>query len=72
MAWDWITTEMFTERLEQIVNRNPASALLSIGDVYCEISEHCNNQVLEELAEEHERCTNCGEALDVHGNCSAC
>jgi len=42
--------EEFQEILEEIVNEEGAN-ILSIGDVYSELSEHFNNDVLDRWAE---------------------
>jgi hypothetical protein len=47
----WVTDAMFDEKLHEVIDRAPASALLSVPGVYEAVSEHYNNQVLEELSD---------------------
>lgn len=44
-----ITNEQFDAKLAEILNRHPASALLTVPGVYEAVAEEYNNQVLEEL-----------------------
>lgn len=43
-----LTDQEFDRRLAQIVDRRPSSELLTVPGVYEALSEHFNNQVLEE------------------------
>jgi hypothetical protein len=49
MDMSWVTDELFDEKLREIIDRGPASSLLSVPGIYELLSEHHNNQVLEEL-----------------------
>jgi hypothetical protein len=49
MAQKTITNEQFDEKLAEILDRHPASTLLSIGGIYEILREEYNNQILEEL-----------------------
>jgi hypothetical protein len=53
--YSWITNEMFDQKLREILGRMKPDELLAIPGVYEEISEHLNNQVLDELKEEREK-----------------
>ncbi len=44
-----ITDEMFDAKLSEIIDRNPASRLLSITGVYEALREEFNNEILREL-----------------------
>lgn len=44
-----ITDEQFDAKLAEIINRHPASNLLSIPGVYEALSEEFNNEILDEL-----------------------
>jgi hypothetical protein len=44
-----VTDELFDEKLREIIDRGPASHLLSVPGVYELLSEHHYNQILEEL-----------------------
>jgi hypothetical protein len=46
---NWVTAEKFDEKLREIIDHGPASSLLSVPGVYELLSEHHNNQVLDEL-----------------------
>lgn len=50
--YDWVTTEMFEEELEELIHRDTHN-LLTIPGVYEVVAEHYNNEVLERLAAEH-------------------
>lgn len=49
-AYGWVTNELFDDKLRNIIDRGPASLLLTVPGVYEAVSEHYNNQVLEELS----------------------
>jgi hypothetical protein len=49
MNYNWVTDEMFDNKLVEIIDRYPASHLLGIPGVYEAVAEHYNNQVLDEL-----------------------
>lgn len=53
--YDWVTQEMFDSKLKEIINQTPASTLLNIPGVYEAMSEHFNNDVLEECEIDHNR-----------------
>ncbi len=49
-GYEWVTDEMFNRKLAEILGRmSGEQILLQIPEVYTEVSEHLNNQVLEEL-----------------------
>jgi hypothetical protein len=48
-----ITTAQFDDKLEEILDRQTGGKLLSIAGVYEVLSEHFNNEVIEELEREH-------------------
>jgi hypothetical protein len=56
----WVTTEMFDSRLREIVNdelntaTSPFDNLISIPGVYEILAEHYNNDVLNELEDDHQ------------------
>jgi len=56
--YSWVTNEMFDKKLREIINddcstfTDPASHLFSIPGIYEILSEHYNNQVLEELEDD--------------------
>ncbi len=52
--YDWVTDEMFREKLEQLVNETYASELISIPGVYEHLADHFNNDVLSELEAERD------------------
>lgn len=49
-----ITDQMFDEKLMEILSRMRASALLQIEGIYEIVSEHFNNEVIEEIEMESE------------------
>lgn len=63
MSWEWVTEEMYDRALRARVARMSADDILSIGDVYSELRERLNNDVLEDLADEHGRCIHTGDAF---------
>ena len=52
--YDWITDEMFYDKLTEIIDREPASKLLTFAGVWETLSETLNNPVLEELEAERD------------------
>jgi len=52
--YDWITEDMFYEKVENILNRLSGIELLAIPGIYAILCEELNNQVLEELTEDRE------------------
>ena len=65
-------SERFDEKLAEILDKNPASHLLSIPGVYEVVSEHFNNDVLAALCSHENQdvnersqfvCRDCGEEL---------
>lgn len=54
-TYDWVTTEMFDEALQELLSKETGSDLLSIPGVYEVLSEHFNNEVLEKLEEKREQ-----------------
>ena len=71
-SWDWITNEMFEEKVREIASDMGTDQILDIGDIYSIFQEHVNNQALEELALENHMCTTCGTELDEESNCPKC
>lgn len=67
--WGWVTNEMFRETVATLMGEVGAESLLLIPGVWEACSESFNNEALERLAEEHDRCTGCGGELDEEGNC---
>jgi hypothetical protein len=61
--WTWVTTEMFDDKLEKIVNGMGALAMLDIPGVREIVTEHLNNEVLEALADEAARDPETGEEI---------
>jgi regulator of protease activity HflC (stomatin/prohibitin superfamily) len=54
-SYDWVTVEMFDDKLREILNRMTADELVSeVPGIYPEVAEHFNNDVLEELEGERE------------------
>jgi hypothetical protein len=54
-ASEWVTDEMFDEKLQQLADRDGAGGALTIGDCYSEIRDHYNNEVLNELESERDQ-----------------
>lgn len=52
--YDWVTTEMFDEVLEEIVEEQAAGIIITIPGIYEVLSEHFNNDVLERLKDRRE------------------
>jgi len=50
--WSWVTNEMFSKKLEEVVCEMGYAAVLQIPGVYEACAEHLNNTVLEELEAE--------------------
>jgi hypothetical protein len=69
--WDWVTDEMFDEKLRNLVAEE-SDLLTSIPNIYSEVSEYFNNEVLVDLANENHRCIECGKELDEEGDCEEC
>lgn len=53
--YSWITDDIFDAKLMEIMNRTPASHLLTVPGVYEAVREHFNNKVLDELEEMRRR-----------------
>jgi len=71
--FNWITNEMFHSKLADIMHEMGSDAVLQIPGVYEACSEHLNNQVLEELADQEGRCQACGQELEPStGLCPEC
>lgn len=52
--YDWITDEMFDNKLEEIVGRMSTSELLGTPGVHEALREELNNDILDELQSERE------------------
>lgn len=52
--FDWVTDEMFQEKMEDILAKMSVDDLLAIPGFYEIASEELNNQILEELELERE------------------
>lgn len=51
--YDWVTDEMFDAKLVELLAKMTAQEILQIPGVYEEVSEHLNNQALDELEREN-------------------
>jgi len=76
-GWGWVDCGMEHDAIEVLAERaGGVNYLLDMGDVYSIVREEMNNEVLEHLAEQEERCTNCGaefvEAPDGEDRCPNC
>jgi len=54
VGFEWVTNEMFDEKLQEICDEEGAPNLLTIPGVYEVLSEHFNNEVLDCLQAEKE------------------
>ncbi len=54
-GFEFVTQELFDEKLEEILDEQTGSTLLAIPGLYEVVSEHFNNQVLDELKRELKR-----------------
>uniref|UniRef100_A0A6H1ZU34 Uncharacterized protein n=1 Tax=viral metagenome TaxID=1070528 RepID=A0A6H1ZU34_9ZZZZ len=70
--FSWVTQEMFDSKLTDILHEMGSAQVLQIPGVYEACSEHLNNQVLEELADQESRCQACGKELESTGLCPEC
>ena len=52
MKYTWVTPEMFSEKLEELVDAMGADAILQVPGVYDILAEHLNNEVLDGLVED--------------------
>lgn len=52
--YSWVTTEMFDEKLEELVGKMTPAELMAMPGFYEIASEELNNKVLEELEAERE------------------
>ena len=52
--YDWVTQEMFNNKLAEILDQTDGDALLMIPGLYEVVSEHFNNDVIEALEEERD------------------
>ena len=50
--YDWVTSEMFAEKLEELVGKMSAGEILAVPGVYEALAEELNNAVLDSLQEE--------------------
>lgn len=53
-GYSWVTTEMFYNKLEELVGEMSAAEILTTPGVYEALSEALNNDVLDRLASERE------------------
>ena len=53
--YEWVTSELFDRKLAEIVGEMTGWEVIQIPEVYVAVSEHLNNQVLEELEQEREQ-----------------
>ena len=51
-TYEWITHEMFMQKLEELLDKESGSSLIQIPGLYEVCSEFFNNKVLEELEDE--------------------
>ena len=72
MGWQWVTDEMFDGKLDSLADALGIERLMKIPGVYERVKEELNNNVLEALAEEYERCQDCGSLTDGEGECPSC
>lgn len=75
MNYDWVTTEMFQEKLEEIVGKMTTAELFALPGFQEAVQEELNNKVLEALEEDHgcPVCENCGESnLPTAIQCEYC
>ena len=52
--YSWVTTEMFDEKLQELVGKMTPDELMAMPGFYEIASEELNNKVLEELEEERD------------------
>lgn len=53
--YSWVTDEMFDKKLGEILEKIPGDSLVAeVPNIYSEVKEYFNNQVLQELALERE------------------
>ena len=70
--FDWIKEDQFQETVEELAIKHGWIWILSLPGVYEIIAEELNNEALEELARENNRCNLCGNDLDDEGYCTLC
>ena len=51
-TYAWITNEMFDVKLQELIRKQSPAQLLAVEGLYELLTEHFNNQVLEELEKE--------------------
>jgi hypothetical protein len=49
--YGWVTNAVFDDKLREVIDRGPASLLLSVPSIYEAVSAHYHHQVLEELGD---------------------
>lgn len=52
--YSWVTDEMFTRKLGELLDEKSGEQILAIPGVYEVVSEELNNEVLDELSKERE------------------
>lgn len=52
--YSWVTDEMYEDKLERILCEMTADMLLSIPGIHEILSEHFNNQILDELDDDRQ------------------
>lgn len=52
-TYKWVTSEMFDEKLAEMLEDETGESLLQIPRIYEIVSEHFNNEILEELEKEN-------------------
>ena len=52
---DWITQDMYNEKIKEIINELGTNELLKVPGVYDLVSEYYNDTAVEELEEERKK-----------------
>ena len=64
---------MFVEAINNAASDAGIESILSLPGVYEIVSEEFNNEALNSLADEHDRCRDCGsDTLNDDGDCTDC
>lgn len=67
--FSWINNDMEFDTLLELAQDQGIGNILTIPGVYEIVREYYNNEVIEYLCIEHNRCVCCGNPLDDNGNC---
>lgn len=67
--WTWVTEEQFQQAVEDEAASQGIAWILALPGVYELVQEELHNAVLRRLANENDRCTECGMSLDEDGCC---